>query len=46
MKYLQAQEFTRDFEYDSYKKQTKKKERQFRKERKEKKQRWSTSVDM
>ena len=43
---MQAEQFTREYEYDSQKKQTKKKERQFRKERKEKKQRWSTSVDM
>lgn len=46
MKLMQAQEFTREYEYDSYKKQTKKKERSFRKERKEKRDRWSNTVDM
>lgn len=46
MKYMQAQEFNKEYEYDSYKKETKKRERQFRKERKEKKQRWSNTVDM
>lgn len=43
---MQAEQFTREYEYDSYKKQTKKKEREFRKERKEKRNRWSNSVDM
>ena len=43
---MQAQEFQQGYEYDSYKKDTKKKQREFRKERKEKKQRWSNSVDM
>lgn len=46
MKTMQAQEFNSQYEYDSYKKDTKKKQREFRKERKEKKQRWSTSVDI
>ena len=46
MKHLNAQEFNKQYEYDSYKKDTKKKEREFRKERKEKRDRWSNSVDM
>ena len=46
MKTMQAQEFNTQYEYDSYKKDTKKKQREFRKERKEKKNRWSSSVDM
>lgn len=46
MKYMIAGEFQQGYEYDSYKKETKKKQREFRKERKEKKNRWSSSVDM
>ena len=46
MKYMQAGEFTKQHEYDEYRKDTKKKDRDFRKQRKEKKQRWSNTIDM
>lgn len=46
MKYLNAQEFTKEYHYDEYKRETKKKEREFRKTRKEKRDRWSNTVDL
>jgi hypothetical protein len=46
MKYMQAGEFNKEYEYDSYKKETKKKERSFRKERKEKRDRWANTIAM
>jgi hypothetical protein len=46
MKLLSANEFTKQHEYDEYRKDTKKKDRDFRKQRKEKKQRWSNTIDM
>ncbi len=46
MKYMQAGEFTKQHEYDEYKKEERKKDRSFRKTRREKKQRWSNTIDM
>lgn len=45
MKTMQAQEFNKQYEYDSYKKETKKRDKKFRQDRKEKRDRWSNTVD-